>query len=130
MFLEERPEDTVDTTMPFPDEDTIDTTVLPSSPFNLPNEQEDSTMQSTGLDEEEKREENKEEVSRSLEPTGSNRVQCPSNRGSYDQLRRQGAKIERCLCVDHGSLFVNGRRISDGSDHSIVHRVKPRDSGG
>ena len=40
--------------MPFPDEDTIDTTVLPSSTFNLPNEQEDSTMQSTGLDEEEK----------------------------------------------------------------------------
>ena len=58
MFLddgpEDGPEDTVDTTMPFPDEDTMDTTVLPSSPFNLPNEQEDSTMQSTGLDEEEK----------------------------------------------------------------------------
>ena len=35
-------------------EDTMDTTVLPSSPFNLPNEQEDSTKQSTGLDEEEK----------------------------------------------------------------------------
>ena len=100
MFLddgpEDRPEDTVDTTMLFPDEDTMNTTVLPSSPFSLPNEQEDSTKQSTGLDEEEKNIKKRfQEALNRLDPIACNVQAIVDQMTSTDlkELKMKGASV-------------------------------------